>query len=610
VLGAVPGNALFLSAADSEQLAGLSVTWQGALAASDKIGAVEASSGSPVYFVFEFFQDADMIEARQTLSAAGVDLKENPDLRPWQLLGVATVEMAQKVASNDALLYIFPASPELIGGQPAIACGSAVREDGLAAAIAAGVGDGWDGEGKGAASLTYSFGPLTRKLPEATVRETVLRALAEWRKYARLTFTETPRRNGERNIDIFFGSGAHGDSYPFDGRGGVLAHTFYPAPPNSEPIAGDMHLDDEESWDGAMDLYSVVLHELGHALGLGHSGDATSVMYPFYRKVTGLAQDDIASIQLLYAAQTDSLPPAVDRLAIAVDGVPNATTAATVALSGKATGGADPVSIAWTTDAGAMGAGRGGRDWSILAVPLNAGSNRINITATSGTGERSTQTVTVERRSADTPVATPTPTPAAAPQIQFVEPAAANVTVTSASLRIRGTASQASGIASVSWRNARTGASGFASGTSSWELAQVALQSGANVITVEAKALDGSVSSKSVTVTLAVESATPPPTPTPGPSGGDTTAPTLVIASPLSTSITTTAAEIAVSGTARDNVGVAYVKWSSGSGSGTMSGTASWSGNIPLLVGMNNIVIRAYDAAGNSSWRAISVTRR
>jgi hypothetical protein len=53
------------------------------------------------------------------------------------------------------------------------------------------------------------------------------------------------------------------------------------------------------------------------------------------------------------------------------------------------------------------------------------------------------------------------------------------------------------------------------------------------------------------------------------------------------------------------------VKWSSSSGaSGTASGTAGWSATVPLLVGNNAITIRAYDSAGNSSWRAVTVVRR
>jgi hypothetical protein len=52
------------------------------------------------------------------------------------------------------------------------------------------------------------------------------------------------------------------------------------------------------------------------------------------------------------------------------------------------------------------------------------------------------------------------------------------------------------------------------------------------------------------------------------------------------------------------------VEWSnSNGGTGAALSVTSWSFNVPLLVGTNVITLKAYDAAGNSAWRSITVVR-
>lgn len=182
------------------------------------------------------------------------------------------------------------------------------------------VGNGWDGPGQGSANLTYFFGPMTPDLPVASVKSTLVSALNQWSSVANLTFSETFVANMIKSLDIAFVTGDHGDGFPFDGPGGILAHAFFPAPPNPESIAGDLHFDDAELWEignglgfAAFDLMWVAVHELGHSLGLGHSTDPLAVMYPFVSAntvYTGLHADDINGILSLYgpAPQHNPVP--------------------------------------------------------------------------------------------------------------------------------------------------------------------------------------------------------------------------------------------------------------------------------------------------------------
>ena len=83
----------------------------------------------------------------------------------------------------------------------------------------------------------------------------------------------------------------------------VLAHGI--TPPD-----GRIHFDEDEKftetgssrfWKKSESLYYNAAHEIGHALGLGHSDVKSSLMWPLARKgKPQLNQDDIAGIRSLY----------------------------------------------------------------------------------------------------------------------------------------------------------------------------------------------------------------------------------------------------------------------------------------------------------------------
>ena len=427
VLAYLPDSALMVAPRAEPDLRGLGVTWAGPMDPADKISPALADESGSVYLLM-FHPDVPAEIARNIVESRGLQILENPGLLPSHLLIAGSREKVLALAVYDDVAYILPARTELVLRKRVYACPGPLTPAGTVADYVL-AGSGWPQDAGGGVSLQYFFESVTPELDPNTVRSEIERAFAEWARYTNLTLSPAKQASAARSIDILFASGAHGDAYPFVGTT-VLAHTFYPAPPNSEPVAGDMHFNNAEAWKvgSGIDLFSVALHEAGHALGLGHSDNPEAVMYPYYKQATGLTSDDIAAIQALY-------------------GSPSSKTAA--------------------------------------------------------------------------PPVTPPVAPPVTPPV------------------------------------------------------------------------------------------TPPVSSTPPATGQDTTPPSIAITSPASTILSTTSASIAISGTASDNVGVTSVQWTASTGgSGTATGTVNWSAQVPLLVGNNVITVRAFDAAGNSGWRAVTVVRQ
>jgi hypothetical protein len=148
------------------------------------------------------------------------------------------------------------------------------------------------------------FANYDAKWPAATWEYQFARALATWAAVTPINFHFVPDNGapegspGPAQGDPNFGDIRLG-GYPSSGF--YLGLTYPPYLFTTE--GGDININtlDVNNIGSKYDLYSVMLHEVGHALGLDESTVASSVMYASYSGlVTGLSPDDIAGIQAIY----------------------------------------------------------------------------------------------------------------------------------------------------------------------------------------------------------------------------------------------------------------------------------------------------------------------
>jgi len=136
-------------------------------------------------------------------------------------------------------------------------------------------------------------------------------AFSAWSDVANITFTEIADDGAPFNAATTSGDIRIG-GHSMDGPLFELAHGFFP-PNNGLSAAGDIHFDISEAWKigfGGVgyDISQVLMHEIGHAIGLDHELASAALMNSFYTEsFYGLLADDIAGAQAIYGA-AQSIP--------------------------------------------------------------------------------------------------------------------------------------------------------------------------------------------------------------------------------------------------------------------------------------------------------------
>ncbi|MGE3315232.1 MAG: matrixin family metalloprotease [Planctomycetaceae bacterium] len=212
-------------------------------------------------------------------------------------------------------------------------------------------------------TVTYSYsnlldGGLKGGLTAAQLRSAVEKALGLWASVAPLHFVEVVD-SGPIVSDNSYSAGTYpkiriGHEYIDGGSGAnILAHAYFPT---GSGLAGDLHLDNSNTWklgpSGGIDVIEVLTHELGHALGLDHeptpSGSVgnNAIMNPYYgaRYTTGLnsahlLQDDINGIRTIYGTGVGSVIPLANSGSGGADDHGNSATGASTITIGTSVAG-------------------------------------------------------------------------------------------------------------------------------------------------------------------------------------------------------------------------------------------------------------------------------